>query len=88
MSPNDGRSRHERPAETSRRGFLKRAAALGATGAIARPSSASIGRRGNSPRGSMLAYVGTYSSPQGPEGSRGNGQGIYLFQVDLSTGGL
>ena len=33
-------------------------------------------------------YVGTYSNPQGPEGSRGNGQGIYLFQVDPSSGKL
>jgi len=36
----------------------------------------------------LLAYVGTYSNPQGPEGSRGNGQGIYLFQVDPATGKL
>ena len=33
-----------------------------------------------------LAYVGTYSSPQGPEGSKGNGKGICLFEVDLSSG--
>jgi 6-phosphogluconolactonase (cycloisomerase 2 family) len=38
--------------------------------------------------GSILAYVGTYSSPQGPEGSKGNGQGIYLFQMDPATGAL
>ena len=36
--------------------------------------------------GPILAYVGTYSSPQGPEGSQGNGKGIYLFEVDSSTG--
>jgi 6-phosphogluconolactonase len=36
----------------------------------------------------LLAYVGTYSSPQGPEGSRGNGQGIHLFQIDPSNGNL
>ena len=36
----------------------------------------------------LLAYVGTYSSPQGPEGSPGRGQGIYLFEVDRSTGRL
>jgi 6-phosphogluconolactonase len=40
-----------------------------------------------SPR-TLLGYVGTYSSPQGPEGSKGNGQGIYLFEVDLATGAL
>ncbi len=36
----------------------------------------------------VLAYVGSYSSPQGPEGSKGNGKGIYLFQMDPSTGKL
>src|ERR1700728_4023552 len=36
----------------------------------------------------ILAYVGTYSSPQGPEGSRGNGQGIYLFEMNPATGAL
>jgi 6-phosphogluconolactonase (cycloisomerase 2 family) len=40
------------------------------------------------PNRALLAYVGTYSNPQGPEGSRGNGQGIYLFQVDPATGKL
>jgi 6-phosphogluconolactonase len=34
----------------------------------------------------ILAYVGTYSSPQGPEGSKGRGQGIYLFELDRTTG--
>lgn len=41
-----------------------------------------------SAKGSILAYVGTYSSPDGPEGSKGNGQGIYLFQMDPATGAL
>jgi 6-phosphogluconolactonase (cycloisomerase 2 family) len=40
------------------------------------------------PRRAMLAYVGTYSSPQGPEGSHGNGRGIYLFQMNPETGAL
>lgn len=35
-----------------------------------------------------LAFVGTYSSPQGPEGSKGNGAGIYLFHMDPGTGVL
>jgi 6-phosphogluconolactonase (cycloisomerase 2 family) len=42
----------------------------------------------NSLKGSVLAYAGTYSSLQGAEGSKGNGQGIYLFQLDPSTGAL
>jgi 6-phosphogluconolactonase (cycloisomerase 2 family) len=40
------------------------------------------------PRRPILAYVGTYSNPQGPEGSHGNGQGIYLFQMNPETGAL
>jgi 6-phosphogluconolactonase (cycloisomerase 2 family) len=38
--------------------------------------------------GSILAYVATYSSPEGPEGSKGNGKGIYLFEMNPSTGAL
>ena len=37
---------------------------------------------------STLAYVGTYSSPQGPEGSKGYGQGIHIFELDPATGAL
>jgi 6-phosphogluconolactonase len=36
----------------------------------------------------ILLYVASYSSPQGPEGSRGNGQGIYLFEMNRQTGAL
>jgi len=36
----------------------------------------------------MRAYVGTYSSPQGPEGSKGRGSGIYLFEMDPTSGAL
>jgi len=57
----------------SRRGLLKSGAAL------AMPQS------GNGP---VLAYVGTYSSPQGPEGSRGYGKGVYLFEMNPATGKL
>ncbi len=35
-----------------------------------------------------LAYVGSYSSPQGPEGSPGRGEGIYLFEMNPATGAL
>ncbi|MGH9470079.1 MAG: lactonase family protein [Terriglobia bacterium] len=38
--------------------------------------------------GVLLAYVGAFSSPKGPEGSIGRGEGIYLFEVDASTGAL
>ena len=40
------------------------------------------------PRRRILAYAGSYSSPQGPEGSHGNGEGIYLFQMNPETGAL
>ncbi len=45
-------------------------------------------KSGDGAAGPGLAYVGTYSSPEGPEGSKGNGQGIYLFDVDRATGAL
>jgi len=59
----------------SRRALLKTAAAL----------AGPLPALQNTP---ILAYVGTYSSPQGPEGSRGNGQGIYLFEMNPATGAL
>ncbi len=51
------------------------------------PSRAPFSARAAAPR-RMLAYVGTYSSPQGPEGSKGNGKGIYVFNMDTATGSL
>src|SRR5256714_1245295 len=36
----------------------------------------------------ILAYVGSYSSPQGPEGAVGHGTGIYLFEMNATTGAL
>ncbi len=36
----------------------------------------------------VLAYIASYSSPQGPEGSKGYGSGIYLFEMDSTTGAL
>lgn len=68
------------PMHRSRRGFLKSAAAL----AAARPALPQARRAQNS----ILAYVGTYSSPEGPEGSKGRGQGIYVFEVNPATGAL
>jgi 6-phosphogluconolactonase (cycloisomerase 2 family) len=41
------------------------------------------------PRGRpLLAYVASYSSPQGPEGSKGYGRGIYLMEMDAASGTL
>lgn len=58
-----------------RRKFLKAVAALGA----AVPARAA---------NTVLVYVGTYSNPKGPEGSKGNGKGINLFEMNPSTGAL
>ena len=84
--PLDGALRqYDRPGRTSRRGLLRGAAALALSGPALGPARQN---RATLPSGSRLAYVGTYSSPQGPEGSRGRGQGIYLFEMDPSTGAL
>lgn len=69
----------------SRRDFLKEAAALSVMAPMAARAQ---GGGANSAGRPVLAYVGTYSSPEGPEGSRGHGEGIYLFEVDPSSGGL
>jgi 6-phosphogluconolactonase len=58
-----------------RRSFLKTAAAF----------AAALPARG---AGAVLAYAGTYSNPKGPEGSKGYGKGILLFQMNTSTGEL
>ena len=69
--------------KTTRRGFL--AAAI----ATAAPM---LAREAQNPAHSasrpVLAYVGTYSSPQGPEGAKGRGQGVYLFEMNPATGSL
>jgi 6-phosphogluconolactonase len=85
MSPNEMQREYEHCARHSRRLFLKSATALAVGGAALAPARQKQTPRGKGP---VLAYVGTYSSPQGPEGSKGNGQGIYLFEMDPGTGAL
>jgi 6-phosphogluconolactonase len=67
----------------SRREFLKAAAIVSGVPSL-------VAQSPNPPpvRRSPLVYVGTYSSPQGPEGSKGYGEGIYLFEMDSATGRL
>jgi 6-phosphogluconolactonase len=65
----------------SRRGFLKRAAALAAAG----PLFPMTQRDQSKP---ILVYVGTYSAHLGAEGSPGRGRGIYLLEMDPTTGVL
>jgi 6-phosphogluconolactonase (cycloisomerase 2 family) len=36
----------------------------------------------------VLVYIGSYSNPQGPEGSKGNGKGIHLLEMDTVSGRL
>ncbi len=69
----------------SRRSFLQAAA-----GAAAMPSARARAGWSLSPSdpGRILMCVGTYSSPEGPEGSRGRGQGIYVFEMNPSSGAL
>jgi 6-phosphogluconolactonase len=84
-------------ATTSRRGFLKGVAGVAVaetlTGTLAPgqtgPAAARLRPRPKQPANRrILAYVGTYSSPQGPEGSKGYGKGIYLFEMNSTTGAL
>ncbi len=73
-----------RQGNLSRRGFLTAttlAAASAALPAVAQNPATPV-------RKPLLAYVGSYSSPRGPEGSKGYGRGIYLFEMDPATGAL
>src|SRR5215467_14995209 len=69
----------------SRRQFLKGTAAF----ALAEPMSVRVVKSQADPgANSVLAYVGTYSSSEGPEGASGHGQGIYLYEMNAATGSL
>ncbi len=66
----------------SRRDLLKTAAAL--TAAASLPEALGQQPTG-APHGTVWLYIGTYT---GSPGSGGNGNGIYLCELDLSTGKL
>src|SRR5438270_14022846 len=68
--------------KTSRREFLLGAAALPVAHPIFPLLQEGKANRGGRP---VLAYVGTYSSPPGPEGAVGHGQGIHLLLRDPPT---
>jgi len=77
----------ERPAsgKASRRGFLKAVAGVGgALPALAQAEQS----RASSAQQPIFAYVGSYSRPEGPDGSIGRGQGIYVFEMNPATGAL
>jgi len=77
MLPND-------QAKLSRRGFLTATTLAAASAAF--PAAAE--KPAASARRPLFAYVGSYSSPQGPEGSKGRGRGIYLFEMNPESGAL
>jgi len=68
--------------KVSRRNLLKGATAL--TAAASMPEAFGQQPTG-APRGTVWLYIGTYT---GAPGSGGNGQGIYLCSLNLSTGKL
>jgi 6-phosphogluconolactonase (cycloisomerase 2 family) len=78
------------PLDRSRRSFLKASAVLAAAG----PFVASRAARADEPRGPLVAYVGTFSSPLRDvpptqvDLPPGNGRGIHVFHVDRATGAL
>ncbi len=78
------REEPEKAGQATRRSFLKGAAALAVSAPLRRAEAAK--RRATDL--STFAYVGTYSSPEGPVGSGSNGKGIYLFEVNPSDGSL
>lgn len=88
MLPHDAQSQDETLGKTSRRGFLKGAASLAGPALARAYGSKASGAAARSTQGPILAYVGTYSSPETSEGSKSNGEGIYLFEMDPSTGDL
>ena len=77
----------------SRRSFLKASAAFAGAGAVTGISRPVLASEGIAQR-PLMAYVGTYSSPEPfmRNGQLnlppGNGQGIHLFHVDRTTGAL
>ena len=68
----------------SRRSFIKGATALAAAASVPK----AFGQQPTgAPRGTAWLYIGTYTSASNG-GSGGNGQGIYLCELGLSTGKL
>ncbi len=74
----------------SRRNLLKLSGAFAVDCAVSRPSAASSSSPASSatsPAGRLFAYVGCYTATTG-EGGQGNGKGIYLVEVNETTGEL
>lgn len=79
------------PLQHSRRSFLKTSAVLAGTTPLI---GSLLQAQSNTARGSLMAYVGTFSSPLRDVLSTqvdlppGNGRGIHLFQVNRASGAM
>ncbi len=69
--------------QISRREFFRPLVSFALAGPLVAAGRSALPQGANR---SVFAYVGTYSSPQGPEGGTGKGKGIYLFEMDTATG--
>jgi 6-phosphogluconolactonase len=83
MEPTKGAKLGGLPGTFSRRTVLKGAVALAAAASV--PPAFGQQPTG-APRGTVWLYIGTYTGTPGPRGR--SGQGIYLCELDLSTGEL
>ena len=84
MLRSNAQSQEGRGAKLSRRGFLTATTLAAASAALPAAAQEPATRTGRP----ILAYVASYSSPQGPEGSKGYGRGIYLMEMDAASGAL
>jgi 6-phosphogluconolactonase (cycloisomerase 2 family) len=84
------------PTSGSRRSFLKAAAGVAGAAALTDglPATEAGAREAGAAEGTLMAYVGTFSSPLQDvlptqvDLPPGNGRGIHLFEVDRATGAL
>ncbi|MGO9115636.1 MAG: lactonase family protein [Thermoguttaceae bacterium] len=92
MPTNAAQGHQGRGSKLSRRRFLFTTTLAAASATLPAAASATLPAAAQGPAKPtgppLLAYVGSYSSPQGPEGSKGYGRGIYLFEMDPASGTL
>ena len=82
MDPQNNESMYKTGGNISRRELLQGSAAFALLSAL-RPVR---GSAMEGPNGKVLVYVGTYSTAV--DGGGGNGKGIYLFEMNPSSGEL
>jgi len=81
----EANSKNSHTARISRRSLIKHVTGFAAGVSTLRWTRQAFSQQSGR---TIFAYVGTYSSPGGPEGSVGRGQGIYLFRMDPANGTL